>query len=310
LFSFIEKKIPSGLYEPMNYVLSGGGKRIRPMITILSCEAFGGKFDDAVHAAVAMEILHNFTLVHDDIMDNADTRRSLETVHRKWDVSTAILAGDGLLGLAYRSLLKTDSSRISEIAKVFTESMIEVCEGQSYDTEFENRNDVTHDEYLMMIGMKTSRLLEACSMIGVIIADGSAEDINIMRNYSENIGLAFQIQDDLLDITADEKEFGKMIGGDIKKGKKTYLLIKALEEAVKEDDRKILQKASSQNNGISDEDVLKVKSIYQELGIINDASQQVESYTRKANDFLEKLPSSDAKEMLKWFSGMLLDRSF
>jgi geranylgeranyl diphosphate synthase type II len=231
-------------------------------------------------------------------------------VHKKWDVSTAILAGDGLLGLAYRSLLKTNSSRIAEIAKVFTESMIEVCEGQSYDTEFENRNDVTHDEYLMMIGMKTSRLLEACSMVGVIIANGSDEDISIMKNYSENIGLAFQIQDDLLDITADEKEFGKMIGGDIKKGKKTYLLIKALEEAVKDEDLKLLQKASSQNNGISDEEVLKVRNVYQELGIIVDASQQVESYTRKANDFLEKLPASDAKEILKWFSGMLLDRSF
>jgi geranylgeranyl pyrophosphate synthase len=188
--------------------------------------------------------------------------------------------------------------------------MIEVCEGQSYDTEFENRDNVNHDEYLMMIGMKTSRLLEACSIIGVIIADGSDENISIMKNYSENIGLAFQIQDDLLDITADEKEFGKMIGGDIKKGKKTYLLIKALEEASKEDDRKILQKAASQNNGISDEEVLKVRNVYQELGIIDDASQQVENYTGKANDFLEKLPESDAKEMLKWFSGMLLDRSF
>lgn len=313
LFTFIEKKSPSGLYEPMNYVLNGGGKRIRPMITILTCEAFGGTFDDSINAAVAMEILHNFTLVHDDIMDNADTRRGMETVHKKWDVSTAILAGDGLLGLAYRSLLKTNSPRIAEIAKIFTESMIEVCEGQSFDTEFESRSDVTNKEYLMMIGMKTSRLLEACAVTGVMIADGSDdinEDINTMRSYAENIGLAFQIQDDLLDITADEKEFGKTIGGDIRKGKKTYLLIKALEEANSESDIQVLNKAAMENSGITDEEVLAVKEVYDRLGIIEDASGQVAHYTRKANDHLEKLPPSDSKEMLKWFSGMLLSRSF
>lgn len=310
LFSFIEKKSPGGLYEPMNYVLGGGGKRIRPMITILSCEAFGGTFEDSIDAAVAMEILHNFTLVHDDIMDSADTRRGNETVYKKWDVNTAILAGDGLLGLAYRSLLRTKSPRISEIAKIFTESMIEVCEGQSYDTEFEDRDDVTHDEYLMMIGMKTSRLLEACAVIGVIIADGSKDDIETLKNYAENIGLAFQIQDDLLDITADEKKFGKMIGGDIKAGKKTYLLIKALEEAKNDKDVKLLHKVISLNSGISDEEIHKVKNIYKELGIIDEASNQVKLFTKKADDYLGKLTASDAKEMLKWFSGMLLDRSF
>jgi geranylgeranyl diphosphate synthase type II len=310
LFSFIEKKSPAGLYEPMNYVLSGGGKRIRPMITILTCEAFGGSIESSIDSAVAMEILHNFTLVHDDIMDNAHTRRGTETVHKKWDINTAILTGDGLLGLAYRSLLRTNSPRIAEIAKVFTESMIEVCEGQSFDTEFESRDDVTHDEYLMMIGMKTSRLLEACAVAGAVIADGSATDVITMRSYAENIGLAFQIQDDLLDITADEKEFGKTIGGDIRKGKKTYLLIKAMEGAQNNDDIMILEKAASQNSGISDEEILRVKSIYSDLGVIDDASEQVAHYTGKANDHLEKLPQSDAKEMLKWFSGMLLSRSF
>ncbi|MCB0724196.1 MAG: polyprenyl synthetase family protein [Ignavibacteriae bacterium] len=310
LFSFIEKKSPAGLYDPMNYVLNGGGKRIRPMITILSCEAFGGSFEDSIDAAAAVEILHNFTLVHDDIMDSADTRRGNETVYKKWDVNTAILAGDGLLGLAYRSLLRTNSARISEIAKVFTESMIEVCEGQSFDTEFEDRNNVTHEEYLMMIGMKTSRLLEACAVIGVLIADGSDDDIALMKNYAENIGLAFQIQDDLLDITADEKEFGKMIGGDIKAGKKTYLLIKALEEAADEQDIALLQKVTSKSSSISDEEIHKVKEIYTRLGIIDESTNQVKSYTEEADSYLEKLPSSEAKEMLKWFSGMLLGRSF
>lgn len=310
LFSFIEKKSPAGLYKPMNYVLNGGGKRIRPMITILTCEAFGGTFDDSINAAVAMEILHNFTLVHDDIMDNADTRRGRETVHKKWDVNTAILAGDGLLGLAYRSLLKTNSPHIADITKIFTESMIEVCEGQSFDTEFESRDDVTNREYLMMIGMKTSRLLEACAVTGVMIGDGSEDDVGTMRSYAENIGLAFQIQDDLLDITADEKEFGKTIGGDIRKGKKTYLLIKALETAGEGNDIQLLSKVALQNSGITDEEVVEIRNIYERLGIINDASEQVARYTEKANEHLEKLPPSDAKEMLKWFSGMLLSRSF
>lgn len=310
LFSFIEKNSPAGLYDPMKYVLSAGGKRIRPMVTILSCEAFGGTFEKSLDAAVAMEILHNFTLVHDDIMDNADTRRGEPTVHKKWDVSTAILAGDGLLGLAYRSLLRTDSPRIGDITKAFTEGVIDVCEGQSFDKEYELRNDVTLDEYLMMIGMKTSRLLETCAVIGVLIADGNTDDINNMKNYAENIGLAFQIRDDLLDITADEKEFGKKIGGDILERKKTYLLLNALKKANSAGQKDLLDRIILKNGTpVTDEDITSVKELYSKLGVIDETGEQIEYYTNKAGEYLKFVPESEAKEMLNWFSQMLIGRS-
>ena len=311
LFSFIEKNSPAGLYDPMKYVLSGGGKRIRPMITILSCEAFGGTFEDSIDAAVAMEILHNFTLVHDDIMDNADTRRGEPTVHKKWDINTAILAGDGLLGLAYRSLLRTDTPHIGEITKAFTEGMIDVCEGQSFDKEFELRDDVNIDEYLMMIGMKTSRLLETCAVIGVLIAGGKSNDVETMKNYAENIGMAFQIQDDLLDITADEKEFGKKIGGDILEGKKTYLLLNALAKADDPAQTALLKRVVSKNGAIpvTVEDIPSVKELYSSLGVIDDTHSQVEFYTEKAGKYLNRIPDSESKIMLEWFSQMLIGRS-
>ena len=229
LESFIEKKSPSGIYDPLKYILAGGGKRIRPVLLMLCCEAAEGKPADALHAALAVETLHNFTLIHDDIMDNANTRRGKETVHRKWDRDTAILSGDALLGLAYESLLKTKSLKIGEIAKVFNNGIIEVCEGQSFDKEFELKTTVSLKEYIMMINKKTSQLLVCCAKIGVLIGNGKKSLLNAMENYALNIGLAFQIQDDLLDIFADEKKFGKNIGGDLREGKKTYLLLKALE---------------------------------------------------------------------------------
>lgn len=209
LFNFIEEEHPKSLYEPLKYILSGGGKRIRPMILIFCCEAIGGTIEDSIDAAVAIEILHNFTLVHDDIMDNADTRRGRATIHNKWDLNIAILAGDELIGLAYKSLLMTNSPNIGEIARVFTNGIIEVCEGQSYDKEFESRESVSVSEYLMMIRKKTSKLLETCAAVGAYIGNGSPEQVENLMNYAKNLGLAFQIQDDLLDITADENAFGK-----------------------------------------------------------------------------------------------------
>ena len=310
LFSFIDKEQPKSLYEPLKYVLSGGGKRIRPMILILSCEVFGGKLKDAVDAAVAIEILHNFTLVHDDIMDNADTRRGRDTIHKKWDTDIAILAGDELVGLAYKSLLKTKSHRIGDIAKAFTEGIIEVCEGQSFDKEFELRRDVKLEEYIMMIGKKTSKLLETCAVIGTLIGNGTKEQLETMRKFAENIGLAFQIQDDLLDIIADEKKFGKKIGGDLREGKKTFLLIKALEIVKESDDRRKLQSVIVNKGVKSESEIIEIKKIYEDNEVISSAQKEVEEYTHKANDFLEKISESDAKEMLKWFSQLLLGRSF
>jgi geranylgeranyl diphosphate synthase type II len=309
LFSFFDKEQPKSLYEPLNYILSGGGKRIRPMILILSCEAFGGRFEDSVDAGIAIEILHNFTLVHDDIMDNADTRRGKDTIHKKWDTDTAILAGDELVGLAYKSLLKTKSDSIREIVNVFTEGIIEVCEGQSFDKEFELRHDVKLDEYIMMISKKTSKLLETCAGIGTLIGNGTEEQINIMKRFAENIGLAFQIQDDLLDIKANEKKFGKKIGGDLKEGKKTFLLINALEIVKDENDKRKLDSVIIKNGVETEDEIREIKKIYENYGVIDYAQKEVENYTRKANKYLKKIDDSNAKNMLVWFSKMLLDSS-
>ena len=309
LVSFTSKVSPAGIYEPMKYILDGGGKRIRPMLLILCCEAAGGNAREALDAAAAIEILHNFTLVHDDIMDNADTRRGRETIHKKWDSNTAILAGDGLLGYAYKSLLKTKSERIQEIALSFTEAIIEVCEGQSYDKEFETRKRVKLDEYIMMIDKKTSELLKCCAEIGALIGNASKEETEALKYYALYTGLAFQIQDDLLDIVADEKEFGKKIGGDLYEGKKTYLLLKALETAAEAEDKEMLHYVI-ENKGVKNRDeVLKVKAIYDKYGVTESASKKVEEYTEMANEQLSKIKDSEAKNMLKWFSGMLLNRT-
>lgn len=309
LNSFILKKFPAGIYDPLRYILSGGGKRIRPVLLVLSCEAAGGKAKDALNAALAVETLHNFTLIHDDIMDNADTRRGRETIHKKWDRDTAILAGDALLGLAYESLLKTNSPRIGEIAEVFTNGIIEVCEGQSYDKEFETKKKVSLGEYIMMINKKTSQLLVCCAKIGALIGNGKKSLLDAVENYAVNIGIAFQIQDDLLDIFADEKKFGKKIGGDIREGKKTYLLLKGL-EIVKDKKDKALLESVIANKGLKKEsDILAVKIIYEKYGIIDFAGNEIEKYTARANGYLNKIKNKNARFMLSGFSYMLLNRN-
>lgn len=309
LEKFIAKKEPSGIYTPLKYILDGGGKRIRPVLLLLCCEAAGGKLSKAIPAALAVETLHNFTLIHDDIMDNADTRRGKTTIHKKWDRDTAILSGDALLGLAYESLLNTKSQKIGEIAKVFNNSIIEVCEGQSFDKEFELKKNVSLKEYIMMINKKTSQLLVCCAKIGVLIGSGKKSLLNAIENYALNIGLAFQIQDDLLDIFADEKKFGKKIGGDLREGKKTYLLLKAL-ETVKDKKEKALLESVIINKGVKKEsDITEIKNIYEKYGVINSASEEIEKYTKKANGYLEKIQNYKSRLMLMWFSYMLLNRN-
>jgi len=309
LDSFISKKYPCGIYNPLRYILSGGGKRIRPVLLMLCCEAVGGKIEDALDAALAMETLHNFTLIHDDIMDNADTRRGRETIHKKWNRDTAILTGDALLGLAYESLLKTKSPDIAEIARVFTNGIIEVCEGQSYDKEFETKKNVSLDEYIMMINKKTSQLLVCCAKIGVLIGNGKKPLLKALENYALNLGLAFQIQDDLLDIFADEKKFGKKIGGDIREGKKTYLLLKGL-ETVKDKNENSLLEFVITNKGLKKEsEILAIKNVYEKYGIINSAKEEIEKYTKKADIYLQKIKNKNSRSMLSWFSYMLLNRN-
>lgn len=319
LFSFLEgetersryctnnEKYPYTLFDPLNYIMSGGGKRIRPILVLLSCEAFGGNKNNALDAATAVEILHNFTLVHDDIMDNANTRRGKETIHKKWDVNSAILVGDELIGLSYRSLLRTKTSDLEGVIKAFTDGVIEVCEGQALDKEFELSNDVSIHDYKIMIRKKTAELLRTSAVMGAIIGNADAEGINAISAYSENIGLAFQIQDDLLDVIADENEFGKKIGGDILEKKKTFLYLKALEllSGKERDDFMFVYNTDGHENKIKD-----IIKLYSEICVIGSAKDEITAYTNEANRNLDSIKNSSVKSMLVSFSDMLLNRSY
>ncbi|HTR80483.1 MAG TPA: polyprenyl synthetase family protein [Bacteroidota bacterium] len=304
----IVKDEPRSLYDPAKYVLSGGGKRIRPLLVILACQAVGGTTGQAVPAAVAIEILHNFTLVHDDIMDNASSRRGRATVHTRWDTNVAILVGDELVAIAYRELLKTRSSRIARVVDIFTEGVVDVCEGQAYDKDFETRKRVTLDDYLVMIGKKTGKMVSVASEIGAVIGGGSHDEILALKTYGTHIGRAFQIQDDLLDVIANEKEFGKTIGGDIVEGKKTFLLIEAYVRS-RGADKKILYSVMT-DKGASKKAVAKVKEIYERCGVIELTKKAIAHNIARANARLREIRKSEAREMLFWFSEMLLNRNF
>lgn len=306
LSGFISGAIPHSLYDPAKYILAAGGKRIRPVLVLCSCEAVGGKIDDAIHAAAGLEILHNFTLVHDDIMDHAASRRGRATVHTKWDSNVAILAGDVLLGLAYRALLQSNTTCIQEVSKIFTEGVIEVCEGQAYDKEFESRKRVSLEEYLLMIRKKTGTMVAVAMEVGAILGNGSPSKRAALKSFGALVGEAFQIQDDLLDVVADEKEFGKTIGGDIVEGKKTFLLINALQRA-KGEDKRLLQKLI-EDGGVSKTKVDRVRQIYVSTGAVEAAKVHIASDIAKAKDQLRVLNHSESAHMLSWFADMLLNR--
>lgn len=304
----VQASKPRSLYQPLKYVLAGGGKRIRPVLVMLSCEAVGGTAENALPAGVGIEILHNFTLVHDDIMDNADSRRGRATVHTKWDENTAILVGDELLAMAYRSLLRTSSPRIQEIASVFTEGVVEVCEGQAYDKEFERASTVTVDDYLLMISKKTGKMVAVATEIGGLIGNGTNDEIAALRTYGTLAGRAFQIQDDVLDVIGDEKEFGKKIGGDIQEGKKTFLHLEALRRA-KGNDRALL-KSIAGNGKITRRMVKQVRRIYTETGAMERARARIEQDIAGAKKELARLKDTQARAMLYWLSDMLLHRTY
>ncbi len=308
LQQFVRESKPRSLYQPIRYVFSGGGKRIRPILVLLSCEAVGGKREDALHASAAVEMLHNFTLVHDDIMDNANSRRGRATVHTKWDQNVAILVGDELLALAFRALLQTQSPRTHEITKVFTEGVVEVCEGQGYDKEFEVQTNVSVEEYLLMIQKKTATLVAVSTELGALIGNASEPQRRALREYGLRVGSAFQIQDDLLDIVADEKKFGKAIGSDLQEGKKTYLLLEALRRA-KGKDKKLLL-SLTRNGSVSRRKLTEFQRIYRETGAIDSAQRQIENDIAMAKDDLNQLPPTAARDMFFWFTDMLLHRTF
>jgi geranylgeranyl diphosphate synthase, type II len=306
LHAFLRNNDPESVYDPIKYVISSGGKRLRAILLLLSSETVGAGARSALDAACAIELLHNFTLVHDDIMDKSDLRRGMPTVHKKWTTDVAILSGDQIAACAYDILLKTKTARLADVLRVFTNAFVEVCEGQGYDKEFEERDDLSINDYRMMIGKKTARLISAAAEMGAMIGGGSTSEVNALRHYGENLGLAFQIQDDILDIDGSEKKFGKSIGRDIIEGKRTFLLLTALERA-RGSDRKLVQSVMRRER-CSEERIKRMREMYNRLGVLADAHKEIERYTGNAQKMLRRLPKNQAASTLLWLSNSLLQR--
>ncbi|MBE2280705.1 MAG: polyprenyl synthetase family protein [Ignavibacteriaceae bacterium] len=303
----LSNRKPSSLYEPASFILSNPGKRLRPVLVLFSAKAAGGSFDKAYNAALSVEMLHNFTLVHDDIMDNADKRRGRPTLHVKYDLSTAILAGDVLLAVAYEYLRRDLNGTAAAVVESFTKGLVEVCEGQSLDKEFEVRRTVSLSEYMMMIQKKTAALSKMCCEMGGLLAGGNDATVTALSNYGNDLGLAFQIQDDILDILADEETLGKPVGGDLIEGKKTFLFLKALEKSSGKVREKL--EAVIDNKGINPNQVEEFKNIYFDLGVIDFAEKEVETLTQSAVNSLNTLKESTEKEFLKQLAFAMLKRN-
>jgi len=279
---------PASLYEPIQYVLSLGGKRIRPVLTLLAYNLFKDDPERVLMPAIGLETYHNFTLLHDDLMDNADMRRGHETVHRKWDANTAILSGDSMLVLAYQRVAQCDNRHLRDVLDLFTQTTLEIDEGQQYDMDFETRDDVTEAEYIEMIRLKTSVLLACATKMGAILADASADDTRNLYKFGEQLGLAFQLQDDLLDVYGDPKVFGKAIGGDITSNKKTYMLINALERADSRQ-RQELPRWIEATEFDRQEKIAAVTRLYDEIGIRQLCEQKINFYFAECRKCLDRV---------------------
>lgn len=300
---------PHHLYEPVRYILGLGGKRIRPVLTLMGTEIFGKDHKEALPAAMAVEVFHNFSLVHDDIMDDAPLRRGNETVHEKWNLNTGILSGDAMLILAYQYFEQYPPEIFKELAQLFSKTALEVCEGQQWDIDFETRDDVTLPEYLKMIEYKTAVLVGAALQMGAIIAQTSTENARLIYDFGRNLGIAFQLQDDFLDAFGNPETFGKQVGGDIIENKKTYLYLKAVEFA-SEDVREQLNQLYSIRPTDPSDKIESVKQIFEQTGAVLATRSAIESYTDKAFQSLEQLQiSSQAKQMLHAFGLQLMGRS-
>ena len=303
----IEKQ-PKNLYEPIDYILSLGGKRIRPVLTLMAADIFDGDYKKAVSAAKAVEMFHNFSLVHDDIMDDAPLRRGNETVHEKWNLNTGILSGDAMLILAYQYFENYEPKIFQALAKLFSKTALEVCEGQQYDVDFETRDDVTIPEYLKMIEYKTAVLLGAAMKMGAIVAETSEENANLIYNFGLNLGIAFQLQDDYLDAFGNPETFGKQVGGDIIENKKTYLYLKAMEFSNEENQQQLLHLFSIQPQDNTDK-IESVKAVFNASGASKATQDAIANYTEKAFETLEKMHLSEDKKMiLRLFGDKLMNR--
>ncbi|TDE05924.1 polyprenyl synthetase family protein [Flavobacterium sandaracinum] len=303
-----ETKEPRNLYEPIHYILDLGGKRMRPVLTLMSAEVFDADYKKALPAALAVEVFHNFSLVHDDIMDDAPLRRGQETVHEKWNLNTGILSGDAMLILAYQYFEQYEPLIFRDLAKLFSKTALEVCEGQQWDVDFEERTDVTIAEYLKMIQYKTAVLVAAAMKMGAIIAETSAENANLIYDFGLNLGLAFQLQDDFLDAFGNPETFGKQVGGDIIENKKTYLYLKAVAFSNEMEAQELKTLFSIQPEDSTDK-IERVKALFNSSGASKATQDAIQDFTFKAFQTLDQMNiSTDKKEMLKAFGENLMGR--
>ena len=294
---------PEGLYDPIRFILAGGGKRLRPMLLLTAYSLYHSDFTPAVSAAIGIEMYHNHTLVHDDLMDHADVRRGRPTVHKRWDENTAVLSGDTMLLLAYRLIAQSTVGRTDEVMRLFTDSAIEICEGQQYDVNFESRSDVTEAEYLEMIRLKTSVLLGCAAKMGALLADAPAADCEVLYRFAEKIGLAFQLQDDYLDAYGDSKVFGKKIGGDILCGKKTFLTVSALAQMPEKEVTHFLRMLACDSIDPG-EKIRFVMSCYAKYNVEALCQQRISAYFDEARAALAQL-SVDATPLWDYVTPLL-----
>ena len=316
------KREPYGLYEPIEYTLAAGGKRVRPQLAMIASQLFGGKDEEVLPAALALEVFHNFTLLHDDVMDKADVRRGRPTVHVKWNENTAILSGDQMLIEAYKLLSGVPADKLPKVLQLFNKMATEICEGQQYDVDFESQEQVAIEEYLKMIRLKTSVLLANALQTGAYIAGADERAQEVLYEFGIHIGLAFQIQDDILDVWGDPKTFGKAVGGDISCNKKTFVYLEAVrrlgdeamrrkikgDEARPATEAKSLEKWYSQVLEDNTEKIAAVKEIFEQLDVRTACEKVVEDYTRKALALLEQLPQNEATEQLRQLANKLNTR--
>ena len=301
---------PESLYDPVRYVLAQGGKRIRPTLMMLAYELYKDHPEDIILPAVGLETYHNYTLLHDDLMDNADMRRGNLTVHKRWNANTAILSGDSMLVLAYKCMQQVSDDKLRPVLEIFTETALQVGEGQQYDMDFEQRNDVAEDEYIEMIRLKTSVLLACALKIGAVLADAPKADAENPHTFGEQTGLAFQLQDDYLDVYGDPKVFGKAVGGDITSNKKTYMLINAFNRANAEQ-RAELTRWTKAREFDKQEKISAVTKLYNEMGINKLAQERIAYYFEQSSAYLDAVKvDEDRKSQLRAYAERMMKRKY
>jgi geranylgeranyl pyrophosphate synthase len=296
---------PRSLYDPMRYTVSAGGKLLRPVLLMLVHEALGGVPDQALHAAVALELTHNFTLVHDDIMDHDDLRRGRETVHKRWDESTAILAGDGLFALAFSELAQTRSPNLTKALQIFSQGILRVCEGQAMDKDFERRDEITLDEYYEMIDKKTGQLFQVACHVGALLADVEKDQISAVVQYGQMLGRAFQIQDDLLDAISQESILGKNIGSDLQEHKKSFLVVHALHSSSRSRCEQLIKK-----DNLTTKDIQTLVQIFEEIGTIGAARAEISRALHLSQSLLDNIRDNPNKQILLKFIDNISGRQF